>query len=99
MITFRKRFGKRLKELRVLSGLSQSELSEKVGVSEKVISYWENGHNAVTFGKLPIIAEALNIPVYSLFIFDEDINVTELGALNNKDKCILEKIIKLYLSR
>ena len=99
MTTFRKQFGKRLKELRTLSGLSQAELSEKIGISEKVVSYWENGHNAVTFGKLPLIAEALNVPVFSLFIFDDDIDVTGLGAMTDKDKRILEKVIKLFLSR
>ena len=97
--TFKKQFAKRLKELRQLTNLSQEELAEKVGVAEKTVSYWENCHNSVALSKIPILAEALNVPEYALFIFDNSIKVSELGPLSAKDKKILEKIIKLYLSR
>ena len=99
MTTFKKQFGQRLKELKTLRNMTDLQLAEKVGVEEKTVSYWLNGHNSVTFGKLPLIAEALNVPVYALFIFDKDIEITGFGALSDKDKNILEKIIKLYLSK
>lgn len=66
---FYRQFGKRLKELRVQANISQEELSTLVGVSPKTVSYWENGHNPVTSSKIPLIADALNIPVYKLFVF------------------------------
>lgn len=66
---FYKQFGKRLKELRIQASLSQEELAERVGVSTKTVSYWENAHNPVTISKIPIIASALNVPVYKLFLF------------------------------
>lgn len=66
---FYKKFGKRLKELRLQANFSQEELAEYVGVSAKTVSYWENAHNPITFNKIPLIASALNIPVYKLFVF------------------------------
>lgn len=38
-------FQKRLKELRTEKGLSQKELSEKIGTTYSAISYWETGVN------------------------------------------------------
>jgi len=66
---FYKQFGKRLKELRIEANISQEQLAEQLGVATKTVSYWENGHNPITFNKLPLIANALNIPIYKLFVF------------------------------
>lgn len=98
---FYKNFGKRLKELRINAGLSQEQLAEKVGVSTKTVSYWENSHNPVTFGKIPLIAETLNIPVYKLFLFFDDEEtaadkdyVALLRARTGKELDTLFKIVK-----
>lgn len=66
---FYKKFGKRLKELRLQANVTQEDLAEKVGVATKTVSYWENGHNPITLNKIPLIATALNIPIYKLFVF------------------------------
>ena len=66
---FYKKFGKRLKELRLQANITQEDLAEKVGVATKTVSYWENGHNPITLNKIPLIATALNIPIYKLFVF------------------------------
>lgn len=68
---FYKKFGKRLKDLRLKANITQEQLAERTGVSTKTVSYWENGHNPITLNKLPIIADILNIPVYKLFVFLE----------------------------
>ena len=68
---FNKKFGKRLRELRLKANMSQDELAEQVGIATKTVSYWENAHNPVTFNKIPLIANALNIPIYKLFIFTD----------------------------
>lgn len=68
---FYKQFGKRLKQLRLLANVSQEELAEQVGVTPKTVSYWENAHNPVTFSKIPMIANVLNVPIYKLFVFLE----------------------------
>ena len=61
----------KLREIRIMAGLSQEQLAEKLGVATKTVSYWENGHNAVTFNKIPLIANALGVPVYKLFVFGD----------------------------
>lgn len=66
---FYKKFGNRLKYLRLKANITQEDLAEHVGVSAKTVSYWENGHNPITFNKLPLIASVLNIPIYKLFVF------------------------------
>lgn len=74
---FYKEFGKRLKQLRLQANISQEELAEKVGVAAKTVSYWENAHNPITFSKIPMVANALGVPIYKLFIF---INADEIQA-------------------
>lgn len=77
---FYKAFGKRLKQLRLEANLSQEDLAEFVGVATKTVSYWENAHNPVTLNRIPLIANALNIPIYKLFVF---LDIDEKNA--NKD--------------
>lgn len=38
-----KNIGKFLQELRKSKGLTQKELAEQIGISDKTISKWENG--------------------------------------------------------
>lgn len=99
---FRKQFAANLKELRSLAGLSQEELAERIGIASKTLSYWENGHNAVTFAKLPLLANALGVPEYRLFLFgsiyesDEICNL--VNCMDKHDKEVALKILKLLLS-
>ena len=100
---FYRKLGKRIKELRIEAKLSQEQLAEYVGVSTKTVSYWENAHNPVTLNKLPFIAEALNVPVYKLFLFldieedkaDEDY-VALLQSKTAKEVEFLFKIVKEF---
>ena len=73
MTTFRKLFAARLKELRTAADISQEKFAELLGVAPKTVSYWENGHNAVNFDKLPKIAEVLQVPVFQLFVIAADL--------------------------
>lgn len=96
---FYRQFGKRLKQLRLQANISQEELAEKVNVSTKTVSYWENAHNPVTLSKIPSIAKALNIPVYKLFIFldvDEKLADKEyIELLQSKTGQELETLFKI----
>jgi len=57
----RAQFGKRLKQLRVLKGLTQEELAEAVGVSTDFISLVERGKRAPSFENLERLAEGLEV--------------------------------------
>ena len=104
MTEFQKQFANKLKEIRIAPGLSQENLAEKLGGATKTVSYWENGHNAVTFNKIPLIAKALNVPVYKLFVFGDilsgdDDEISELiNSLTERERLCISKVIKAILA-
>ena len=102
-LDFKKKFGKRIKDLRKLSGLSQEKLSEITGLSSKTISYIENGKNTISFNKIPLLANALKVPVYKLFVFCDFENDTSaldklLKSADVKEINAIKKITELILS-
>ena len=62
----RSAFGERLAAAREHLGLSQMQLAERLGVSQKVITYWERNEVALRSEQLNAIAEALGISVEEL---------------------------------
>lgn len=100
---FKKSFGARIKYLRKLSGLSQEKLAELTGLSTKTISYIENSKNTLSFNKLPLLAKALNVPVYKLFVFSDNENNKEtleslLKSATNKEINVITDIVKTILA-
>ena len=60
-----------IREVRMSRGISQSELSEKSGVSRSIINGLETGRTSVTkTDTLLKIAHALNVTVDELFFAD-----------------------------
>lgn len=59
-------FGERLSEMRQNAGLTQTQLAEKIGVSQKVITYWERESVGLKADQLIAVADALKISVDSL---------------------------------
>lgn len=62
-----KRFGKRLKELRIQRNLTQSELAEKIGLSTNFIGMVERGERNTSVDKIFKLAEAFDIPLAIFF--------------------------------
>lgn len=104
MTEFQKQFATRLKELRTVSGISQEQLAEKLGVAVKTVSYWENGHNAITFNKIPNIAKALGVPIYKLFVFGDLVGgdnqeiMDFLDSMNERERRTVSTVIKAILN-
>lgn len=64
-------FNERLKELRLEKNLSQNELAEKLGVSQKSISNWETGVREADFETLEKMTKFFNVTAdYLLGISD-----------------------------
>ena len=57
------KIGKFLKELRKEKGLTQEQLGEKVGVTNKTVSRWENGHYLPPVECLSIMSELYNVSI------------------------------------
>ncbi len=63
---------RRLSFFREKIGLTQTELAEKVGVSDKVISKWECGETKPSVDVLPALADAFDISIDELFCRTHD---------------------------
>ena len=59
-------FGNRLYALRKKAGLSQAQLGEKVGLSNKAVSKWENGQAKPGLEVVHQLADALSVSVDDL---------------------------------
>ena len=59
-------FGNRLFQLRKKAGLSQSQLGEKVGVSNKAVSKWENGQAKPGLDVIHKLADTLSVTIDDL---------------------------------
>ena len=50
----------RLAVLRVMNGLTQTDVAKEIGVSQGAISAWEQGRKKPTIDKLPLLAKIYN---------------------------------------
>lgn len=57
------KFGEKLNELRTEISLSRSQLAEKLNVSIRLISYWENGQRECDFDMLIKIADFFSVSI------------------------------------
>lgn len=62
----RSKLGERLSSARERLGLSQVQLAEKLGVTQKLITYWEHNDVALRVDQLAAIAKALNLSMDEL---------------------------------
>jgi len=94
--------GKNLFLLRTKAKLTREQLAEKIGVSVQQIHKYESGTNKMNTDRLQQVAQALDVPVQSLFTDSDDylpIAVSEkllldsYRAIPNKD--IQESILKI----
>ena len=65
---FLKEFGKRVRELRLKRKMTQEELSVHLEVTVVSISHIERGVHPPAFNKLWMLASALDIEVWELFV-------------------------------
>ncbi|WP_265523978.1 helix-turn-helix domain-containing protein, partial [Providencia heimbachae] len=61
--------GKMLKSYRRRTGLTGSELAKRINVSQQQISRYENGVNHITFDKLLLLLNALEMDRYDIVSF------------------------------
>ena len=72
-------FGKRLSELRKSKGLTQHQLGDKIGVSKRVIAYYERETNNLPANLIIPLSKALGISVKVLLNIKKEDKI-----LNNK---------------
>jgi len=84
-------FGKNLKNYRKEKKLSQEQLSENVDITVKHLSEIERGIVFASAGLIEKIAENLDIPIFALFLTDENIYYDNL-MLTKIEKAIIQNI-------
>lgn len=67
---FSRKVGQRIKVERTKKEMSQEELADLAGISRSTIGLIERGESSPTVETIKQIADALEIEVYKLFIFD-----------------------------
>lgn len=94
-------FGKKLKQIRIMRGLSQAKLAEMADIHEKHISKIETGRFYPNFETLNKILKALNLKSSTIGIDLEKVSINDnpfylksIQILNNAD----EQELKYYYS-
>lgn len=65
--TMRKKFGKRIRELRLEKGWSQEQFADEVGVHRTYIGAVERGEQNIALDNIERVAKRLGITVEELF--------------------------------
>jgi transcriptional regulator with XRE-family HTH domain len=60
--------GKRLRQRRIIRGLSQKELAAMLGISAQQLHKYEIGQNRITAARLYSCADVLDVPVWSFYL-------------------------------
>ena len=81
-------FGKRLAKLRKINGLTQTELGEKVGVSKRVIAYYEGETEYPPARLIVPLSKALNVST------DELLGVKSTQETDGKPNLKIQRRLK-----
>ena len=77
--------GKLIRFLRQKQGMTQLELAEKIGVSDKAVSKWERGCGAPEISLLPCVSETLHVDTKALLRGDLEENGVTNGNMKKTD--------------
>ncbi len=66
---YHKKFGQRVKMLRLEKGLTQEQLSLEIGTDNSYISNIENARSDIPLSRIRLIAKAFDIEPYELLKF------------------------------
>ena len=84
------KIGKFIREMRNKNNLTQQELADKIGVTDRAISKWENGRGLPDIALLIPLAKELNITVLELLNGEriDDQNNAVIGLIEQTNKKI-----------
>ncbi len=85
-----KTIGKFIAVLRKSQGMTQKELAERLGVSDKTVSHWERDESAPDISLIPVIAEIFSVTCDELLRGEKSSSQTAPSDLYN-EKILSEK--------
>lgn len=74
-------FAQNLKKYRTNAGLTQKQLSERLEISQKHLSFIETGTQFASASLIDKICDELNISCGDLFSSEKDVNVKEVNMI------------------
>jgi len=77
--------------LRKQKDMTQNELAEKIGVTDKAVSRWETGRGYPDVSLLPSISEVLGVSI-SEIVMGERIETEETGVMDIMDKTVIDTL-------
>lgn len=95
-------FSKRLKQARIIKGLTQLDVAQQIAVSIQSVRMWENGTSSPTGVNLTKLADLLDIMEEYLAGYDEDIfpqENAEAVSESNNNLTVDLKGLKSYVSQ
>ncbi len=90
-----KHIGQRLRERRVVLGLSQTELADGLGISFQQVQKYEEGHNRIAAGRLYGCAQLLDVPPEYFF---EGLDGSDIGTPDETRSDEAMKLARAYYS-
>ena len=60
-------YAERVKALRTVAGVTQSELASRLGLSRSSVLNWELGRTRPDISNIPALCRALNVPISQFF--------------------------------
>lgn len=90
--------GRKLKERRLISGISQEELGKAIGVTFQQIQKYEKGLNRISASKLYEIAEILNVDINFFFESLCSPNDNKIDLSNKIDEKEIINLLRSYTS-
>lgn len=95
--------GKNIKKFRLLNGMEQKDLAEKLHVSNKTISSWECDRTAPKIGMIQELSKILNCDKTDLITdwivkMDDDVNVLVESKQEISEMALINRLISAYLS-
>lgn len=96
------KLGKRLKMIRIASGMKQKSLSSALNITASLLSMYENGKRELPLNFLEKYSHFFHIPISQLFIMTEDDSDVSNGdkatSLLNEMKSQVLSLEKQYLN-
>ena len=85
------KIGKMIRNIRILNGFTQSQLSQKIGITFQQLQKYESGTNRVCVSRLIDICKALNIDI-TTFFKNFDLNFEQNLSDENSDFAFENKV-------
>ena len=90
--------GESIRKTRIIKGLSQQQLSDKLNVDRSTVTSWETGRRVPDVDMITRIASALNVPVTTLINEESEEKAKPLVIMVDDEKIILSGGIPILQS-